>query len=853
MKHNPGFLTDQQLVDNFVVRQHELERLLAIIRANTRSANQHALVIGKRGSGKTTLVRRVAAELRRDPSLGDLWFPLVFGEESYQVATAGELWLEALLHLGDAADRNRWGKIRQELLREPDDRRLHDAALARLLDFADEAGKRLLLVVENLQDVLGKQMPDKEGWTLRHTLMNESRIMLLGTATGRFEEIDSPGRATYEMFDVLAIDPLDEQECRDLWLATTGEELEGRNIRPMQILTGGNPRLLVIFAEFSQNHSFRTFKADLYRLVDDLSDYLKANIEALSHDERRVFTTLCDLWQPSYAKEVANQARFDVNKSSMLLGRLCDRGAVEVVGRAGRAKCYQVAERSYNIYHVMRRRGGALARLEALVDCMAHLYGREQLVECASWIADEACDAPPGDRPELLAALEMMLRRVGVLREAIAAALPESLFELEGVPVGVLMLRERASDAKGPRAEDEVDEFAALLEFLAPLIDGLTKGHLGTAEFVAEVGASDQERSLLTVAWAVAAVGCHQVDNRTATEEMVDLAVGAASNTERPDLVLCAALLGRIEPEYAERLLVAGAKEADYPAEAYLLYGLWLQEQGLDRRGEATLRLAVENAAGATDRGAALHQLAVLVAATEDRLGEAADIYREFMRQGDCSGSEAAMIGEMAALGSFRLAGQCFAALRLMDYFGASPEQVAVAVNKLVGRAEDPGACHREASTALSLSRRREVLKLALESHQQTLEIGADARLSPLAELRIHIGLGDTPSALAVCERLFDEPEASIPDAYQTLPLLVRLAAAAPSPILRLLERLPVKCGLEPLAVAVALDLEEEVRAPAEMVEVARDLLADIREARRAAQAGGPAHDVSREDAGAAG
>ena len=117
MKYNPAFLTPSELVRQFVVRQDDLRLALQVVRENSAGANQHLLVVGPRGSGKTMLVRRVAAEIERDPELCDRWYPLVFPEESYEVTTPGEFWLEAAFHLGRQTQDRRWHAKYQEYRR----------------------------------------------------------------------------------------------------------------------------------------------------------------------------------------------------------------------------------------------------------------------------------------------------------------------------------------------------------------------------------------------------------------------------------------------------------------------------------------------------------------------------------------------------------------------------------------------------------------------------------------------------------------------------------------------------------------------------------------------------------------
>ena len=69
IKNNPAFLTESELVAFFVVRLADLELIMETIRENDSNTNQHIIIIGPRGMGKTMLVLRVAAEVQRMPYL----------------------------------------------------------------------------------------------------------------------------------------------------------------------------------------------------------------------------------------------------------------------------------------------------------------------------------------------------------------------------------------------------------------------------------------------------------------------------------------------------------------------------------------------------------------------------------------------------------------------------------------------------------------------------------------------------------------------------------------------------------------------------------------------------------------
>lgn len=393
-KYNPGFLSDDELVTSFCVRTNEFDSLIETLRECSGNSNIHQLLIGPRGSGKTTLLLRVAAEIRRDADLSSRFFPVVFAEESYEVSSAGEFWLECLSRLADQAplreDDPNLRSTFEELRHIRDDRMLADRCIGALQDFSDGQGKRLVAVVENLnmmfRDITGSQA----GWRLRQTLQTEPRILLLASATSRFHEIDSPKRALYELFRVLTLRPLEVGECADLWQSVSGRPRPPETIRALRILTGGSPRLLTILARFGGNLSFRQLMADLLDLVDDHTEYFKSHLDALPQQERRVYLALADLWKPATTREISDRARLDTSKCSAQLARLIDKGAVEVAGGTARRKLYYVAERLYNIYYLVRRSRGPVPLIEALVRFMEGYYSTEELREFGARIALEA-------------------------------------------------------------------------------------------------------------------------------------------------------------------------------------------------------------------------------------------------------------------------------------------------------------------------------------------------------------------------------------------------------------------------------------------------------------------------------
>lgn len=411
-KFNPAFQTDHEAIANFVVRRFQFEQIIdALLTRGASGAAPRFLVSAPRGAGKTTLCRRVVAEVRTKEELNRRWQPVVLGEESYTVTTAGEFLLEVLFQLSDQVpealepldvDDARSAQSESELIAR---------ALSSLRASAKRSAKRFLIVVENFHIILADQLQGnaERGEALLDVLRDDALFAVLAT---------SVTTANDEDHDFLPLDyapivltPLSLNECRDLWRSLTKDEVAAERIRPIQILTGGSPRLIHILADFMKTRSLRDLMDNLNHLIDQNTEYFKSQLDGLPAVERKVFAALLEIWDPTSAKQVAEIARVNTNIASAMLARLTDRGSVIKEPGPGRSSIYFAAERLFNMYYLMRRRSHPSSRVKALVTFMVEFYSSEELVSTTASLAKEACDLDPSRRGDYHSTFDAILSK----------------------------------------------------------------------------------------------------------------------------------------------------------------------------------------------------------------------------------------------------------------------------------------------------------------------------------------------------------------------------------------------------------------------------------------------------------
>jgi Cdc6-like AAA superfamily ATPase len=166
--YNPDQMPESEVKETFVAREQLLEDLVELIKSQPDGAGvQHAVIIAPRGMGKTTVLLMVKFAVN-DCALADKWQAVKFPEESYGIYDLADLWIQTLeliaADTGDAELRRLTNDLKIEY---PKNDELQEAAYAAIRYWRRKHGKRLLLLVENFDQILEQINDERDDARLR--------------------------------------------------------------------------------------------------------------------------------------------------------------------------------------------------------------------------------------------------------------------------------------------------------------------------------------------------------------------------------------------------------------------------------------------------------------------------------------------------------------------------------------------------------------------------------------------------------------------------------------------------------------------------------------------------------------
>lgn len=408
--YNQNTLGDDDFVANFVARHDVLDALVRRLHAVSKEdGGLHHVLIGSRGMGKTSLLRRIAIAINREADLAARYIPLNFREEQYNVLTLGDFWRncgEALAEWAEATGQEDLAAHLDHALASPT-WNSDESSAEQFVAEVTRLGRRAVLLVDNI-DLILDAFSDNDQWALRRRLQARSGPIMIGAATRPLQQATDREAAFYEFFQPHHLEPLDEREtetCMRALARRRGDsgkhvlqvlDKQPERLRTLHTLTGGNPRILALIYRLLESEESEAAMADLEILLDQVTPYYKARIEEYQTPQQRaVIDAIALSWDPITTGALSRATNVASTTLSPLLIKLRKDGLIESVDTSGSYAGHQLVERFLNIWYLMRYGTRRIKqRMRWLVGFLTSFYSSSDLIE----LARHATSAHPNRR-----------------------------------------------------------------------------------------------------------------------------------------------------------------------------------------------------------------------------------------------------------------------------------------------------------------------------------------------------------------------------------------------------------------------------------------------------------------------
>ena len=366
---------DRKILEHLFVGEKRKKQLTEMVNNIVESLKlkspRHYLVIGQRGMGKTHFLTLLYYHLK--DKLNEEEYKVVkLAEEEYSIYRVSDFLVRILEILREEIEWNELQKYDEDMVVEY------------LLEKLKEKGRGYVVIIENLDQILDKQMDKKEVKRLRSILQKEKLLWIVASSPVRFRGISEGSEPFYNFFEISYLNELNDEEIKELVEKLcelnndNNAEAYIKKINIITKLTGGISRIVfVIYGLLREDVG--GVEDILFKILDDYTPYYQDIFNTLSPQERLIFDTLISLNGIATPTEIAEKSRLERNTVSTVLKRLEKDGFVKSY-RLGKIVKYEVKDVLFRIWREVRKTPFGKKRISMLIEFLKLWYSLGELM-----------------------------------------------------------------------------------------------------------------------------------------------------------------------------------------------------------------------------------------------------------------------------------------------------------------------------------------------------------------------------------------------------------------------------------------------------------------------------------------
>ncbi len=292
--------------------------------------------------GKSHALTLIYHKIKEDEKLSEKWIPILCPEELFTVNSLYRLFKKfaslIISELDCQKSITNCDKLKSEIeildktkitgnanQRKEQENELSKKYLNVFLELSKSVKRKFIFLIENLQEVFSKQINEDDQKRLRDMFYQYPDLMIwIASAVQIPGKLSDYGKPFYHFFRTRKLEGMNSDEIMKMLnnfcdvyradkLKKNLEEMKS-DISVFGLLSGGNPRLIMLLYKFLENGEVRGIKDMMKIFISDLTPYFQKETESLPHQQRLIIDSLClHIFPLLSAKDIAESCNLPDN------------------------------------------------------------------------------------------------------------------------------------------------------------------------------------------------------------------------------------------------------------------------------------------------------------------------------------------------------------------------------------------------------------------------------------------------------------------------------------------------------------------------------------------------------------